>query len=93
MMCIITFFINKSPQIANPQVLGLIPKSQIRKLLGCASQLSKNLQTYIVNPQIANPQPKSRLCTLFYCMYELGPQIQFAYELGPQIQFAEGSQI
>ncbi len=33
-----------SPQNANPQILGLIPQSQIRKFLKCAS------------PQIANPQ-------------------------------------
>jgi hypothetical protein len=52
-MCVITFFLNKSPQIANPQVLGLIPKSQIRKMLGCASQLSENPQTYMIKPQIA----------------------------------------
>ncbi len=33
-----------SPQIANPQILGLIPQLKIRKFLKCAS------------PQIANPQ-------------------------------------
>jgi hypothetical protein len=33
-----------SPQITNPQILGLIPQLQIRKFLRCA------------NPHIANPQ-------------------------------------
>jgi hypothetical protein len=33
-----------NPQIANPQILGLFPQSQIREFLRCAS------------PQIANPQ-------------------------------------
>ncbi len=33
-----------SPQIANPQILGLIPQLKIRKFLKCES------------PQIANPQ-------------------------------------
>jgi hypothetical protein len=35
------------PKIANPQNLGLIPQSQIRKLLSCASP-------QLTNPQICN---------------------------------------
>jgi hypothetical protein len=40
-----------SPQIANPQILGLNQQSQIRKFLMYASP-----QISLINPQIANPQ-------------------------------------
>jgi hypothetical protein len=41
-------------QIANPQTLGLIPLSQIRKSLGCASPQIANPQIFMINLQIAN---------------------------------------
>jgi hypothetical protein len=45
------FFVG--PQIANPQILGLIPQSQIRKFLRCASPQIANPQICYVNPQIS----------------------------------------
>jgi hypothetical protein len=47
------FFI---PQIANPQILGLITLSQIRKFLRWASPQIANRQIVIINPQIPNLQ-------------------------------------
>ncbi len=67
----------RSSQIANPQILELIPLLQIRKFLRYASPQIANPQ--IANPQIANLQnttnfcatlsqnsPKSRLFTRFF---------------------------
>ncbi len=47
-----------SPQIANLQILGLIPQSQIRKFMRCASPQITNPQIVclVYSPQIANPQ-------------------------------------
>jgi len=49
-----TFLI--SLQIANPQIFGLLPLSQFRKCLRCASPQILNSQIFMNNPQIANPQ-------------------------------------
>jgi hypothetical protein len=49
-------FFYKSPQIANPQILGLIPISQICKFLSCANPPKVNVQILMINPPIANPQ-------------------------------------
>jgi hypothetical protein len=49
-----TFF--KGPQIANPKILGLIPLSQIRKVLRCVGSQIANQQIFINNSQIENPQ-------------------------------------
>jgi hypothetical protein len=49
-----TFFL--SPQIANPQILGLISLSQILKFLRYASPQIANEQIFVINPQIANQQ-------------------------------------
>jgi hypothetical protein len=59
-------FFLKSPQIANPQILGLISLSQILKFLKYASPQIANEQIFMINPQIAN-----QLCDLF----AEGPQI------------------
>jgi hypothetical protein len=50
-------------EIANPQILGLIPQSQIRKFLRCASPQMRKFVT--INPQIAK----------IYCLKKLSPQI------------------
>jgi hypothetical protein len=50
------FFV--SPQSANLQILGLIPQSQVRKFLRCASPHRKIRKFGMINPQIAN----SRIC-------------------------------
>ncbi len=42
----------KSPQIENPQILGLIPLSQIRKFHRYASLQIENSQILMINPQI-----------------------------------------
>jgi len=49
-----TFF--NSPQKADPQIFGLIPKSQIRKFLKSVSPQVAYPQNFMTNPQIANPQ-------------------------------------
>jgi hypothetical protein len=43
-------------QIANPQILVLIPLSQIRNFLRYASPQIANPQIFMIIPQIANPQ-------------------------------------
>jgi hypothetical protein len=40
----------------SPQIRGIIPISQIRKFLICASLQSANLKFFMINPQIANSQ-------------------------------------
>jgi hypothetical protein len=42
------------PQIANPQILGFIPQSQVRKFLGCASPQIRKFA--MINLEITNPQ-------------------------------------
>jgi hypothetical protein len=49
-----TFF--TSPQIANLQVLGFIPQSQIYKFLGYASSQIANPQICIIILKIENPK-------------------------------------
>jgi hypothetical protein len=56
-------FFFKSPHIAYPQILGLIPMSQIRKFLSCANPQKANLQIFVINPQIANPHISTKYCT------------------------------
>jgi len=51
------FFV--SPQLAYPQILGLIPQSQIRKFLRCASP-------QIAKPQICNVQFANHKSTNFF---------------------------
>jgi hypothetical protein len=46
------FFVR--PQIANPQIFGLIPQSQIRKFLRCSGP--QILKFVMINPTIVNPQ-------------------------------------
>jgi hypothetical protein len=53
----------KSPQIANPQILGLIPLLQIRKFLRCTSPQIANPQIFMIKPQIANPKIFIKFCT------------------------------
>jgi hypothetical protein len=43
----------KSPQIENPQILGLIPLSQIRQFHRYASLQIANPQILMINPQIS----------------------------------------
>jgi hypothetical protein len=57
-----TFF--KSPQIANLQILGLIPLSQISKILMCVSPQIANPQIFMINPQVANLQISAKQCTI-----------------------------
>jgi hypothetical protein len=52
----------KSPQVANPHILSLIPLSQIRKLLRCAIPQIKNSQIFFINPQISNSQISRKYC-------------------------------
>ncbi len=47
---------SQSPQIAIPQIPGLILLSQIHKFLRYASMHIANSQTFMINRQIANPQ-------------------------------------
>jgi sorbitol-specific phosphotransferase system component IIBC len=42
-----------SPKIANPQILGLILLSQIRKFLRCVNPQIANPQIFMINPQIS----------------------------------------
>jgi hypothetical protein len=55
-----------SPQIANPQIPGLIPLSQIRKFLRYASPQIANPQIFFINPKIATPQISPKYCTNLY---------------------------
>jgi hypothetical protein len=49
------FFV--SPQIANPQILEIIPQSQARKFLRCAMVHKSQIRKFVmINPQIAFPQ-------------------------------------
>jgi hypothetical protein len=52
-----TFFV--SPQLANPQIRGLLPQSQIRKFLRCASP-------QIAKPKICNEQFANHKSTNFF---------------------------
>jgi hypothetical protein len=47
-----TFF--SGPQIANPQILGFVPLSQIRKFLRCGSPQIRKFAMF--NLEITNPQ-------------------------------------
>jgi hypothetical protein len=40
----------------SPQIRGIIPISQIRKFIICASPQNPNLQFFLINPKIANSQ-------------------------------------
>ncbi len=51
--------VNKSPQIANLHIFGLIPLSQIRKFLKFASPQIR----FFINPKIANPHIFTKYCT------------------------------
>ncbi len=50
----------KGPQIANPQILGLIPQLQINKFLRCASPQIANPQIFMIYLQIENPQMSTK---------------------------------
>jgi hypothetical protein len=56
-------FFFKSLQIANPHIPGLIPQSQIRKILMCASPQIANPQIFMIFLQIANLQISTKYCT------------------------------
>ncbi len=82
----------KSPQIANPKILGLIPLSQIRKFLWCASPEVVNPQIFMNYPQILYLEKVAiflRTFESFKSANRLGPQIanpqRAIYGEGPQI--------
>jgi hypothetical protein len=52
-----------SPQMAIPQILGLIQQSQIRKFLRHASPQTANPQIFMLYLQIANLQVSTEYCT------------------------------
>jgi hypothetical protein len=60
-----------SPQIANRQILGLIPLSQIRKFLRYASQQIANLPVCVINPQISTKYCTTLFQIIFKVMFLL----------------------
>ncbi len=64
-----------SGQVRKPQILGLIPLSEIRKFFWCVSLQIANPQFFIINPQIAirycttlsKDSAQSRLGKRFLC--------------------------
>jgi hypothetical protein len=52
----------ESPQIANPQIFGLIPLLQIRKFFSCASQQIATPQLSTKYGSTLSHSPKNRLC-------------------------------
>jgi hypothetical protein len=58
----------KSPQIANWQIFGLIPLSQIRKFVTCASPQIANSQVFMINTQIANPPILTKYGIALLCL-------------------------
>ncbi len=55
-------------KIENPQILGLIPLSQILIFRRCASPQIANPQIFMINSQIVNPQISTKYCTTTVCL-------------------------
>jgi hypothetical protein len=64
----------KSPQIANQQILGLIPQLQIRQY---ASPQIANPRIFNVLPQIANSQISVKYCTT---LFQNSPKFRFVLD-------------
>ncbi len=75
----------KSPQITNPQILGFIPQSQIRKFLWSASQQTiANSQLSTKHCSTLSHSHKNRLCKCF---------LMYKFELKHYVQFSWGGKI
>jgi hypothetical protein len=53
-----------NPHIANTQILGLIPLSQIRKFLSCADPQNSNSHNSSANRKSANLKNDFLFCTI-----------------------------
>ncbi len=89
-------------QMAKPQFLRLIPLSQIRKFLRCASPQIAIAKIFMIQPQIANPQISTKYCktlclkivlkvTLLKWFFVLCKKEMYAEVLSPQIAKKIGS--